>query len=175
MLEAGIVAPPGPVSAEALKFTLDKPPAGPCTITCVSTVSPRPLNRVIDKLEPAASVCPPLTRLDMTHAGKEALDCRPLPDSATTVGELYALLANEILPDALPAADGTNCTGRLLDCPGARANGKVRPVKANAVPLMVPCETVMFAEPEFVRVTGWELVLPTITFPKLTSLGVAES
>jgi len=30
---SGIVAPPGPVSADALTFTLVKPPEGACTMT----------------------------------------------------------------------------------------------------------------------------------------------
>src|SRR5258706_236090 len=36
-----MVALPGPVRADAVRFTLVKPPAGPRTITCVSSVSPR--------------------------------------------------------------------------------------------------------------------------------------
>src|ERR1700730_12829668 len=69
-----MVAPPGPVSAEALKFTLVKPPAGPCTMTCVSTVSPRAPDREMEEAVPAASVFPTLIRLDCTHTGYAALD-----------------------------------------------------------------------------------------------------
>src|SRR5260370_14167584 len=69
MFEAGMVAPPGPVSAEALRFTLVKPPTGPCTMTWASTVSPRALDRVMDDVVPGASVCPTLARPGITQAG----------------------------------------------------------------------------------------------------------
>src|SRR6266446_3327389 len=68
-LDTGIVAPAGPVSTEELKFTLLKPAAGACTITCVSTVSPRALDRLMEEAVPAASVFPTRTRLDCTQTG----------------------------------------------------------------------------------------------------------
>src|SRR6266478_423725 len=69
-----MVAPPGPVSAEVLKFTLLKPPAGACTTTWVSTVSPRALDRVMKEAVPGGAVCPTLIKLDSTHKGNAALD-----------------------------------------------------------------------------------------------------
>ncbi len=66
------MAPPGPVSAEALKFTLVKPPAGPCTTTCVSTVSPRAPERLMEEVVPGTSVCPTLLRPGDTHTGNAA-------------------------------------------------------------------------------------------------------
>src|SRR6266446_2240991 len=69
-----MVAPPGPVSAEALKFTLLKPPAGPCTTTWVSTVSPRALDSLMEEAVPGASVCPTLVKLDSPQKGNAALD-----------------------------------------------------------------------------------------------------
>src|SRR5260370_35781229 len=68
MSETGIVAPPGPVSAEAPRFTLVKPLEGACTTICVSTVSPRAPDRLMEEGVPAASVLPTLSRLDATHA-----------------------------------------------------------------------------------------------------------
>src|SRR6266403_456829 len=67
MLEAGMVAPPGPVSAEALRFTLVKPLEGPCRTTWVSTVSPRAPDRLIVEAVPGASVLPTLSRLGATQ------------------------------------------------------------------------------------------------------------
>jgi len=48
--------PPGPVSAEALKFTLVKPLAGARTTTGCQPVSPRALDSAIKETVPAASV-----------------------------------------------------------------------------------------------------------------------
>src|SRR6266851_5786823 len=69
MLEAGMAAPPGPVSAEALTFTLVKPLEGACTTICVSTVSPRAPDRLMEEVVPAVSVLPTLSRLDAIQAG----------------------------------------------------------------------------------------------------------
>src|SRR5260370_13010327 len=68
MSEAGIVGAPGPVSGDALRFTLVKPLEGACTTICVSTVSPRAPDRLMEEVVPAASVLPTLSRLDATHA-----------------------------------------------------------------------------------------------------------
>ncbi len=62
-----MVAPAGPVSAEAFKFTLLKLPEGACTTTCVSTVSPRALDRLMEEAVPAVSVAPTLSRLGATQ------------------------------------------------------------------------------------------------------------
>ncbi len=67
-----MVAPLGPARADALTFTLLKPPAGAWTMTCVSTVSPRALERLMEAVVPGASVLPTLTRLGDTHAGNAA-------------------------------------------------------------------------------------------------------
>src|SRR5258708_909926 len=74
MLDAGMVAPLGPASADALTFTFVKPFAGACTMTCVSTVSPRALDRIMAEVVPGASVCPTLIRPGNTHTGNGALD-----------------------------------------------------------------------------------------------------
>src|SRR5260370_41105690 len=69
MLEAGRVTPPGPVSALALRLTLVKPPAGACTTTCGSTVSPRAPERLMEEVVPGTSACPTRLRLGDTHTG----------------------------------------------------------------------------------------------------------
>src|SRR5258708_40309948 len=74
MLDAGTVAPLGPASADALTFTLVKPLLGACTMTCVSTVSPRAADKVIAEVVPGASVCPTLVRLEDTQTGNAAVD-----------------------------------------------------------------------------------------------------
>src|SRR5258708_2647795 len=69
-----MVAPLGPASAEALKFTFVRPFAGACTMTCVSTVSPRALDRLMKEAVPGAPVCPTLIRPGDTHTGNGTLD-----------------------------------------------------------------------------------------------------
>lgn len=99
----------------------------------------------------------------------------PLPLNETTVGELCALLATEREPDVLLTAVGANCTTRLLDCPGARASGKLKPLILNPAPVTVACEILKFAVPELLSITVWLPVVPTVTLPKFTLLGVTES
>src|SRR5713226_3734127 len=101
--------------------------------------------------------------------------CTPLPAREATVGELRALLLIETLPDALPGAVGANCALKVLDCPGARENGKVKPLMPKPAPVTLPCEIFKLAVPELVKVTVWALAVPTVTLPKLTLLGVIES
>src|SRR5882724_4351754 len=69
-----MVAPPGPVSAEALRFALVRPPEGACTTTWVSTVSPRAPDKLMEEAVPGASACPTLIRLDSTHTGNGEVD-----------------------------------------------------------------------------------------------------
>jgi len=163
-----------------------------CPAASVSgTDKPVMLNPVPDALAaeivtPAAPellnvmVCVPLLptstfpKLKLNGLGESAA-CVPLPAREATVGELRALLLIETLPDALPGAVGANCALKVLDCPGARANGKVKPLMAKPAPVTLPCEILKLAVPELVKVTAWALAVPTGTFPKLTLLGVIES
>src|SRR5258708_37127288 len=111
-----MLAPPGPVSAEALTFTLVNPPAGPCTMTCVSTVSPRALDRLMEDAVPAASAFPTRTRLGATQTGNAAeVGCIPTPLMVTLAGELVALLATVTLPVTLWATVGANATVSVAD------------------------------------------------------------
>src|SRR3981189_271625 len=106
-----MVAPPGPMSAEALTFTLVKPPAGPCTTTWVSTVSPRAPDREIEEAAPPASVLPTLSRLGATQTeNDDGAGCTPTPLSVIVAGELVALLSTVTLPVALWATVGANAT-----------------------------------------------------------------
>src|SRR5579864_5266051 len=72
-----MVAPPGPMSAEAATFTLPKPLAGACTMTCTSTVSPRAPDRLITDVVPGSSVLPTRTSPDWTHTGNGAKAVAP--------------------------------------------------------------------------------------------------
>jgi hypothetical protein len=115
-----------------------------------------------------------LPKLKVDGLGESAANM-PVPASEATVGELCALLLIETLPDALPGAVGANSALKVLNCPGARDNGKVNPLMPKPAPVTLPCERLKMAVPELVKVTVWAFVVPTATFPKLTLLGVIES
>ncbi len=125
-------------------------------------------------------VCVPLLptstfpKLKLDGLGESAASV-PLPAREATAGDLYALLLIETLPDALPGAVGVNCALKVLDCPGARENGKVNPLIPKPAPVTLPCEILKLAVPELVKVTVCALAVPTVTFPKLTLLGAIES
>src|SRR5689334_7269087 len=116
-----MLAPPGPLSAEALRFTLVKPLVGPCTTICVSTISPRALDNAMEEVVPAAAVLLTRTMLGNTHTGNAALTgCTPVPLTATTAGEFVALLFSVTLPVTPPATVGANTTLTDAVLPGAR-------------------------------------------------------
>src|SRR6266851_5113604 len=82
-----------------------------------------------------------------------SVPCTPVPLNATAAGDPGALLLIETLPDALPGAVGVNCALKVLDCPGARENGKVNPLMPKPAPVALPCEIFKLAVPELVKVT----------------------
>src|SRR2546425_908467 len=79
------------------------------------------------------------------------------------LGELGALLTSEMPPDALPVVVGANCTLKVLDCPGGRVSGNVRPVMQNPAPVSSHSPMVKLALLEFVKVSFCTPLLPTIT------------
>src|SRR5258708_12456267 len=112
--------PFGPVRADALTLTFDNPPAGPCTTTCVSTVSPRAPESAMEESVPGASVLPTLFKLGSTHVLK--FDCTPVPVMEMVAGELVALLAMLTTPAAPPVDVGPNVTFKPAPCPRSRAS-----------------------------------------------------
>src|SRR5215472_792678 len=72
-----MVAPPGPMRAEAVTFILLKPLAGACTMTCTSTVSPRAPDKLMTDVVAGSSVLPTRTRPDSTQTGNGAETVAP--------------------------------------------------------------------------------------------------
>src|SRR5437879_1289778 len=171
MFAAEIETPFGPVRAVALTFTLVKPPAGPCTTTWLSTVSPRAPERLIEDSVPAASVFPTRNRLDATQAVK--FECTPLPVREMVAGELLALLPTTTLPLALPVTAGANVTFIVADCPGVKVVPPETLLELKPAPEAVTLEMVTFAVPVFLSATGWVLIVLVATFPKLNVVGAA--
>ena len=168
-----MVAPLGPVRAEALIFTLVKPPAGPCTTTCESTVSPRAPDKATEESVPGASVFPTLFKLGATQALK--FERTPLPAREIVVGELVALLATITLPVTLPVLIGAKVTSKVVDWPGARMVPEGTLLALNPVPEALTLEMVRLAVPEFLSVAVSMLLLLVSTFPKLKVVGLTLS
>jgi hypothetical protein len=96
----------------------------------------------------------------------------PLTDSPT--GEFVALLAKEMLADAVPEACGVNLTLKVAVLPAAKVKGKVSPLTENSEPTIPADDTVTGAEvAESVAV--WVCVVPTTTLPKLMLDGFTAS
>src|SRR5690242_4610222 len=162
-----MLAPPGPLSAEALRFTLVRPLVGPCTTICVSTVSPRALDNTMEEVVPAAAVLLTRTMLGDTHTGNAALaGCTPVPLTATTAGEFAALLLTVMLPFMAPVIVGAKITLRGVLCPGFRTVPAEAPTALSSRSDAPTFEIVSAEFPVFVSVTLRELVPLIFTFPK---------
>lgn len=99
----------------------------------------------------------------------------PVPERATELAELEALLVMERLPVAFPPTVGAKLALRLVCSPAPSVKGSVSPLKLNPLPVTEAADTVTAPVPAFVRVTVWVLVAPTFTFPKASVKGETES
>ena len=114
---------------------------------------------------PFTKTLPKLKLLGLTLMVEEA--ARPVPLTATVVGEFGALLIIDTEPVTLPAPGGAYCTLKFPVCAGASVIGSARPVKPNPVPVTVACEIVRVAVPVFLTCKVCEFVVPVATEPKL--------
>ena len=76
----------------------------------------------------------------------------PVPLNATVVGEFGALLTMFTVPARLPAVVGANTALKETLPPGATVLGRLKPLTVYPVALMLSCEIVKEAVPEFVIV-----------------------
>lgn len=60
--------------------------------------------------------------------------CTPAPLRAIVIGEPGALLATEMLPEALPALDGANVAAKVALFPALIVTGTVRPLMLKPAP-----------------------------------------
>ena len=97
----------------------------------------------------------------------------PDPVKAIASGDPGAVLTIEMLPVAAPAAVGENFAAKDVLCPAASVAGVDIPEILNPVPDALPCEIVMLAVPEFVKVTFTDPLAPTSKLPKLMLDGFA--
>ena len=100
--------------------------------------------------------------------------CCPAPVQICTVGELVALLTNEIWPGAEPLAVGSNVTWNSALFPAGMVRGKLMPLTEYPLPLTLAEVTVTF---ELLAVSVPVLVvwLPMYCVPKASVVGETES
>src|SRR6266850_4329183 len=165
-----MVTPLGPVRDEPLTFTFVKPPPGPCTTTCESTISPRAPDKATEKSVPGASVLLTLCKLGETQVLK--FERTPLPVREIVDVGFVALLATTTLPVTLPVLIGANVTFNVVDCPGARTVPEDTLLALKPVPEALTLEIVRLPVPEFLSVTPRTLLLLVSTFPKLKLVGL---
>ena len=118
----------------------------------------------------------PTARLPKLTAVGFALRCGcvPTPTSATVKVEFDALLVMVADPVALPVVVGANAAEKVVVWPAFSVIG-FSPLMLKPVPDAAPCEIAIALAPEFVSVTVWLALLPTVTFPNETVPGVATS
>jgi hypothetical protein len=113
------------------------------------------------QLSVPAPVIDPLAQLRALSNGT------PDPLRLTTVDvPLEELLVSVSVPEAAPAAVGSNCTVRVAVCVGLRVSGKVAPETVNPVPAMAAALTVTAEPPVDERVTVCVVGVFTFTAPK---------
>lgn len=116
-------------------------------------------------------ICPANARLagDTVREGFAT----PVADSATTVGELLALLTIEMLPVALPVLVGTKLALKVARPPPAgTVRGSERPLMLKPDPITLACDTQMGVVPGLSSVTVFVLLSPNMTDPKLALVGL---
>ena len=97
----------------------------------------------------------------------------PTPTRLTFKIGFDALLVIVTAPAALPAAAGANFAVKVVVWPAFKVIGP-SPVMLKPVPDAAACEIAIGLAPEFVSVTDWLPLVPTVTFPKETLPGVAR-
>src|ERR1700674_3175305 len=93
-----------------------------------------------------------------------------------TEGELVALLMTEMLPEALPVAEGLKVLAKAVLWPAASVIGTAIPLTLNPAPAIFTCERLTLLVPVFVNVMDCAALLaPTSTLPKLKLDALVES
>jgi len=95
----------------------------------------------------------------------------PVPLNATVVGELGELLTMLTEPARLPAVVGANTALNVALAPAAIVV-ELSPFTVYPAALMLSCEIVSEAVPEFVIVNDCDFVCPSMTLPKLKLAGL---
>jgi len=164
----------------ALPAPTEIPPDTPDTLKPVPEAVIDGTERLAEPVFVRVTVCvvllPVATSPNAMLAGDaEMPEVTPEPVKATVIAASDALLVNAMLPLAAPAAVGENSAVNVAVPPAARVRGTGAPEMEKPAPVVMACETVVDAVPEFLRMIVALPVAPTFTLPKLTEDGVAAS
>ena len=146
---------------------VDCPAASVSGTVSPATLNPVPLSLICETVTPelpvlvTVTLCvvlvPVATLPKLSETGLAvscSADATPVPASATTSGELGALLTSVTLPVKLLALAGVNPTVKVEVPPGATVSGNVRPVRLKPLPASAACVTLRFAVPVFLIVSA---------------------
>jgi len=78
-------------------------------------------------------------------------------------------------PMTLPVAVGENAAVKVVVCPAARVMGSEIPLTEKPAPLAVTLEIVTPAVPVFFIWTLCEFIVPLVTVPKVTPVGIVAN
>lgn len=120
----------------------------------------------------------PVVKLPKLSEVGDAESCRvgvtPVPESATTNGELGELFTSVRLPEKLPAEAGAKLTAKEDVPPGGTESGRASPEILKPVPDKSAWVRLRLAVPGLLMVRVCEPVEPTDTLPKLVLAGITE-
>jgi hypothetical protein len=161
------------VSTVPLETPLSLNPA-PVTVTPEIVMFEFPLfvNVVVSELLLPSATFPKDKLVGLAPSDKVA--AAPVPDRLMTSGEGVPFVVSVMLPVTAVAEDGVKTALKVAVPPAAMVVDVDRPVWLKPVPDTVICENVRVALPLLVSVIDCELLLPTVTVPKLTLVGLAE-
>jgi hypothetical protein len=166
----GVDCPAESVSGTVSPLRLKPVPVADAAVTVTLAVP------VLVSVTVCASLLPTATLPKLTLVGDvEICSVTPVPLKATVFGEPVALLVIVMAPVALPVDVGANFAVNGEDCPAVKVSGRASPLRLKPVPLAEAAVTVTLAVPGLVRVTVCEPLPPTVTLPKFTLAGEAES
>lgn len=115
----------------------------------------------------------PKSRL-VGFAPNESVAETPVPLTGMDNGDPEVLFVSDTVPFTSPADAGEKTTLNDEFLPAAIDVGSVRPLMLTPAPVALAAEIVSVAVPLFVTVIVCELLVPVVTFPNPTVVGLVE-
>ena len=146
----------------------------PLTLACDTLTAVPPL---LVKVTVAGWVAPTVTLPNVSLFGlsESVPGATPVPVSDIVSVGFDAFEVMVTVPLALPATCGANVTENVVLCEGFRVSGVVIPLSWNPVPLTLACEMLTAEPPVLVSVTVADFVVPSVTLPNASLVGLSES
>ena len=159
------------VRGSARPLRLNPPPVR------LSWESDTPELPVLVRVTTCVALVPVLVLAKATVEG-DALSWRtgemPVPERATTNGELGELFTSVRLPERLPAEAGAKLTANEDVPPGGTESGSARPERLKPAPDKSAWVRLRLAVPGLLTARVCDPVVPTDTLPKLVLAGITE-